>query len=73
MRYTVIYHDRHNERRWKQSTDLETAENYGKQMTDDDNDYDICVPMYEYKRLQNEIDKLKSTLSQIETMCKTSK
>lgn len=72
MRFVVIYKDLNDESKWKKAFKLEDAENFGKQNSLD-NDYDICVPLYEYNRLKKEIEKMKETFTQIETMCRTSK
>lgn len=72
MMYTVIYVDKNDGiRKWKQATDLMTAEKFGADNSD--NDYDICVPLYEYVRLEEKIKRMKNTFKQIETIARTSK
>ena len=71
MTYTVIYVDKNNEKRWKKATSIEAAEEFGKENSD--NYFDLCVPLYEYDRLKNEITRMKQTFEQIETMARTSK
>ena len=67
MMYTVIYTDEWNEKKWKKTNDIETAKEYGEQMSD--NDYDICVPLYEYERLKKQMERMEETFAKIKNMC----
>ena len=72
MMYTVIYVDKNDGiRKWKKSSDLMVAEKFGSDNSD--NDYDICVSLYEYGKLEEKIKRMKDTFKQIETMARTSK
>lgn len=71
MMYTVIYVDENKERRWIKATDVEVAEEFGKQNSD--GDYDLCVSLYEYDKLKNKIAKMEQILRQIGTLAKTNK
>ena len=73
MMYTVIYVDKNDGiRKWKKSSDLMAAEKFGLDNSDGDG-YEICVPLYEYGKLEEKIKKMKETFEEIETICKTSK
>ena len=72
MMYTVIYVDKNDGiRKWKKSSDLMVAEKFGADNSD--SDYDICVSLYEYGKLEEKINRMKNTFEQIETMARTSK
>ena len=67
MMYTVIYVDKKDGvRKWKKATDIDLAEQFGQENSD--NDYDICVSLYEYDRAKAEIQRLKRKLEQIKTI-----
>lgn len=71
MMYIIIYVDKNGDRRWKKASDIETAEEFGKQNSD--NDYDLCVSLYEYNKLKDEIQIMKQKLEKIETLARVSK
>lgn len=73
MMYTVIYVDKNDGiRKWKKSSDLMTAEKFGSDNSDGDG-YDICVPLYEYGKLEERIKMLKNAFEQIETIAEKNK
>jgi len=73
MIYTVIYVDKNDEiRKWKQSSDLIVAEKFGLDNSDEDG-YDICVPLREYRKLEERIKMLKNAFKQIETIAEKNK
>lgn len=68
MMYAVIYIDKNDGiRKWKKSSDLMVAEKFGSDNSDGDG-YDICVPLYEYEKLEEKIKMLKNAFEQIETI-----
>lgn len=71
MTYTVIYVNAAGERKWKQKSDFESAEQFGKDHSD--NDYAICVSLYEYNFLKKKIKIMEDTFKQIEKMAQTSR
>ena len=67
MIYTVIYVDKNDDvRKWKHATNLTVAEEFGRENSD--NDYDICVSMYEYDRVKEEVRRLEQKLEQIKSI-----
>lgn len=63
MTYTVIYVDENHQMKWNRKSSIEEAEAYGKSVSD--NSYDICVSLYEYKKLQAEMDRMRNAFEQI--------
>lgn len=73
MMYTVIYIDKNDGiRKWKKSSDLMVAEKFGSDNSNGDG-YDICVPLYEYEKLEEKIRRMEKTFEEIETMARTNK
>lgn len=72
MIYTVIYVDKNDGiKKWKQASNLKIAKKIGSDNSD--NDYVICVSLYEYEQLERKIKIMKNTFEQIETIARTSK
>jgi len=71
MMYTVIYVDKNDGiRKWRLASDLMVAEKFGADNSD--GDYNICVSLYEYTKLEEKIRRMEKTFEEIKTMCKTS-
>ena len=68
MTYTVIYFE-DAKRTWKRAGDLETAIEFGEKNSDKNSDYDICVSLYEYDKLREEINKMKQNFKFIKEVC----
>lgn len=70
MMYTIIYVDKNDGiRKWKQASDLMVSEKFGAYNSD--GDYDICVSLYEYTKLEEKIRRMEKTFEEIKTLCKT--
>lgn len=68
MMYTVIYIDKNDGiRKWKKSSDLIEAGKFALDNCDGEG-YDICVPLYEYGKLEERIKMMKNTFEQIEAI-----
>ena len=69
MTYTVIYFEKDGKRTWKKTGDIETAEDFGRQNSDGNRDFDILVPLYEYDRLKSRVERMEQRFEQIKDIC----
>lgn len=68
MTYTILYFE-NGEKKWKKASDIDAAEMYGKDHTDTYSDYDICVSLYEYDKLKQQIEIMKKNFEKIKHIC----
>lgn len=68
MMYTVNYY-KYGKRLWKKAEDYTTAFRYGVENTDTEEGFEVTVPLEEYRKLEEEIQRLKRQFEYIERIC----